>query len=640
MSWKQTCIECGSDRLRGTLDGLSLECRDCETTFPAIVGADEYPPDAGAVKLHGPPGTGKTTQLVRRIEELLRAGYSLGDMTVVTYRKEMARDILAKLYERELISAEALRKPWASEARYVGTLHAICNRLVDVDPPDGLEGEKAEFCRERYGIRYFRDSEETEPTAGELMFQCRSWVIENVVEWDLWDKAPMYDQLLETWDHHPPLADFHYEWEDWKAQQGISDFDDMLLEVYEYDVAPKTPIVAADEYHDFTPIQHGIVSGWLDRDETDVRIVDGDPLQVVYSYAGADADFYRNLELPEVLLPQSFRVPASVWKYATRALEYDSDHEAPPIKPKQEAGEIVERDSARLDRDVLTDAGGQRPSDFVDEYGENVMFLTRTRAQARDVARELRDAGVITYGQEGTGSWNHATKRLAIYNCLQRLDGVAQPKATGARAGQQGIGSYGDAPDEGKDPDGVDLYTDELASFLDRVPAEYFDSEKSTKSKAIPKITGKSKRISAAELGEWLTPGFFEIFTQGADSISELLTYDAREVVAKALRRYDEPVAPHELQDRVNVLTIHASKGQEAETVVLYDGITKRVSTSLSRLPSERRNEARLWYVGCTRAAKRLVVARGGWSWTYPYLPDVDDPASSSGSEGGEVRAD
>lgn len=635
MTWKQNCVNCGSDRLQTVLDGLSYECEECDETFPAIVGASDHPPDADGVKLHGPPGTGKTTQLVARIRELLDMGYTLGDMCVVTYRKEMARDILAKLYSLDLISAEELRKPWASDARYVGTLHAICNRLVDVDPPDGLEAEKAEFCRTRYGVEYFRSSEETEPTAGELMFQCRSWCIENLEEWDHADRAPMYDQMLDVWSHHPRLADFHHEWEDWKAQAGISDFDDMLLRVYEDGIGPRTAVVAADEYHDFTPIQHAIVSQWLEADETDVRIVDGDPLQVVYSYAGADADFYRDLGLPEVLLPQSFRVPSSVWKYATKALEHDSDHDAPPIRPKQEEGQVIERDSARLDSDLHTDEGGLKPSDFVDEYGEDVMFLTRTRSQARDVAGQLRDAGVITYGQEGTGAWNHATKRLSIFNCLKRLEGVDEPTGS-ARAGQQGLGSYGGDDVDGKDPDRVDLYVDELTDFLDRVPAEYFDG---SKSKTIPKIGGKGKRMSASDLGEYVEPGFFEIFTDGADSISELLSYDAREIVAKALRRYDDPVAPYELQDRVNVLTIHASKGQESETVVLYDGITKRVSTSLSRLPSERRNEARLWYVGCTRAADRLVIARGGWDWTYSYLPDVDDPIDDS-VEGGEARAD
>lgn len=629
MTWKQTCVHCGSDRLRKTLDGLSLACVECDRDFPAIVDADGHPPGAD-VKLHGPPGTGKTTQLVRRIEELLRSGRSLADMCIVTYRKEMARDILSQLYARELISAETLRKPWASDARFVGTLHAICNRLVDVDPPDGLEGHKGDFCRERYGIRYFRDSEETEPTAGELMFQCRSWVIENVVEWDLWDRAPMYDQLIETWVHHPTLERFHYEWEDWKAQQGISDFDDMLLTVHEDDVEPPTSIVAADEYHDFTPIQHEIVSGWLDRDRTDVAIVDGDPLQVVYSYAGADADFYRGLDLDEVLLPRSFRVPSTVWKYAERVLE--PQHDAPPIEPKEATGEVLERDSARLDKDVSTDSGGLRPRDFVDEYGEDIMLLTRTRAQARDVAGELRDAGVITYGQEGTGAWNHSRKRLAIYNCLQRLDGVATPESVSS-SGQGRLDAFGSTStgggDDGIDPQSVDLYAEDLDHFLDRVPAEYFADE-TTKKTALPKLTGESKIVSADELGEYVAPEFFEIFTTGADAISELLKYDGRDVVAKALRRYDESVAPYELQDRVNVLTIHAAKGQESNTVILYDGITKRVSTSLTRLKSEERNEARLWYVGCTRAAERLVVSRGGWNWIYPYLPDLDQSEAPS----------
>lgn len=621
--WQQRCIDCSSTDLHEELDGLTVVCDDCGETFPAIVGADDHPPDA-SVKLHGPPGTGKTTQLVRRIEELLRDGYSLADMTVITYRKEMSRDILSKLYERDLIDGETLRKPWATDARYVGTLHAVCNRLVDIDPPNNLPSEKQAFCQQRYGVQFARGRDETEPTAGELMFGARSWLIENLVEWDAWDKAPQYDQILETWPHHPSMADFHYEWEDWKAQEGISDFDDMLKTVHDDGIAPRTPVVCADEYHDFTPLQASIVESW--REQAEVEIVDGDPLQVVYSYAGADREFWDRVDLPEILLPQSFRVPATVWRYAIGALQ--PEHDAPPIRPKQEAGEVVELDSVELNSDGAKNDNAHAPIDFVDRYGEDTMFLQRTRSQARDVAADLRDHGVLFYGQEGTGAWNHAPKRLSIYNALQALEGVEGP------SGGYGLDKY-TTDDGGKSSSSVTLKTDDLAALLDRVPAEFISG---TKSKTVPKITGDAKRITGDELAQYVEPEFWSTFTRGADAVGELLTYGGRDAVAKALRRYDEPVDERDLQDRVNVLTIHAAKGQEAPTVVLYDGITKRVSTSMSRSETEKQNEARLWYVGCTRAKERLVVARGGWPWTYEYLPDM--PSDDAAGERGGVPAD
>ena len=611
--WQQRCIECGSTDLRKTFDGLTVVCGACDEEFPAIVGADDHPPTA-SVKLHGPPGTGKTTQLVRRIEELLRDGKSIADMCVVTYRKEMARDILAKLYERDLIDRETYRKPWAGSARNIGTLHAICNRLVDIDPPDGLHAEKSRFCAEEWGVQFSRSSDESEPTPGELMFGARSWLIENLVPWEEWDKAPQYDQILEVWPHHPEMADFHYKWEDWKAQAGISDFDDMLKTVHEEEIAPRVSVVAADEYHDFTPLQAEIVEQWRNAPGVDVEIVDGDPLQVVYSYAGADAKYYEGVELSEVLLPRSFRVPSDVWEYATRALS--PEHDAPPIEPRKESGEVLELDSVELDSSGAKNDNAHSPADFVDRFGEDTMFLTRTRAQARDVAKSLRDAGVVMYGQEGTGAWNHAPKRLALFNVLKALEGAGYPESN--HAGQQGLATYNDSTKTS--PESIRLDTDELANFLDRVPSAYFDGSKKD---AIPRVTGSSKTVTAAELADVVEPEFWTTFTGGADSVGELLKYDGRDTVARALRRYDEPIDSRDLQSGVNVLTIHASKGQEAEAVVLYDGITRRVSTSMSRRKSERENEARLWYVGCTRAKKRLVVARGGWSWTYEYLPDV-----------------
>lgn len=618
--WTQRCIECDSRDLHMDFDGLTVVCEACETEFPAIVGADEHPPDA-SVKLHGPPGTGKTTQLVRRVEELLRGDYALSDMTVITYRKEMARDILSKLHNRGLVDDETLRKPWATDARNVGTLHAVCNRLVDIDPPDDLAHEKQEFCQERYDIDFSRGGNQSEPAKGELMFGARSWLLENVVDWEKSDLAPQYDQLIEKWPHHPEVADFHYAWEDWKAQAGISDFDDMLREVYEEDVAPRTSVVCADEYHDFTPLQAAIVESW--REQADVEIVDGDPLQVVYSYAGADRKFWDRVDLPEILLPQSFRVPASVWRYATRALQ--PEHEPPSIKPKQEGGEVVEADSVELDSSGAKNDNVHAPIDFVDEYGEDAMFLTRTRSQARDVAADLRDHGVLFYGQEGTGAWNHAPKRLSIYNALQTLDGAGGP------SGGYGLGAY-TAEGDGDAVAGVRLDAGDLAAFLDRVPAEFITG---TKSDTVPKATGSAEVVSGDELTQYVEPEFWQVFTRGADSVSELLQYNGSDAIAKALRRYDTTTDTHDLQSRVNVLTIHAAKGQEAKTVVLYDGITSKISTSMSRDERERKNEARLWYVGCTRAEQRLVIARAGWPWVYSILPDLE--GGSGADDGSEV---
>lgn len=581
-----------------------------------IVGADEYPATA-SVKLHGPPGTGKTTQTIERLRRLLEDHrFGIADLAFITYRRSMAEEFLRRLYDEDLIEWSAVAKPYAGPARYVGTLHAVCNRLADLPSPAEKgttpDRHKSEFCRDRFGVRYFKPNEEANPTPGELMFSARSWCIENRVDFENWHHAPQYGEISEAWRNRPPLVEFHHEWEDYKGQRGISDFEDMLLEVAENELAPPGDVLAIDEFHDFTPLQAEIATNWMDQAE--IVIANGDPLQVVYSYKGADPEFYLDLDLPEVLLPRSYRVPEKIWRYAGEALQ--PEHEPPEITPREDPGEILERESAPLgaSRGVRRKKG-LAPGDVIDEYGGDVMFLARTNAQVRDIGAALREAGVIYRSQDSGGGWNDSEKRLAIYNALKGLEGIREPRGI---SGQQTIG-HGDWEEESGTPaKEVKLSGSEWWRFLDRVPASYLSETK----KNLEELVGGAKAdetISAREIGKYTSPKFWRVFTKGADSVTELLKYEQIPAIRKALERYDSRKDHSDIETKA--LTIHASKGGEAETVVVYDGIPQKVSEAKAHDPAEAKNEARLWYVACTRASERLIVARRGWEWTHEYLP-------------------
>lgn len=596
-----------------------------------IVGGGEYPPTE-SVKLHGPPGTGKTTQTMERLKSLLSEhGYSVSDICFVTYRREMAERFLERLNQEELITYDARVKPWKHDTRFIGTLHAVCNRLSDLETPrEGnrqIGGIMHEFCIEEFGVPYFKaNDEEVLSTPGELMFSARSWCIENEIPFEQWHKSPQYAQVQEKWEYRPEMPEFNERWEAEKAEREIADFEDMLTAVRDGGLTPPRRVIAVDEYHDFTPLQDSICRRWMD--EAEIVIVNGDPLQVVYSYKGADPSYYTSLDYPEILLPQSYRVPRSVWEYAGKTLrpEYeppDIEPKTPEIDPDGYDGSVEEVLSDPLGSDG-TYEGGRTPASFVDRYGEDTMFLVRTRSQERDVGDSLKDAGIIFGSQSGGGGWNQSDKRLAIYNVLAALDGVRHPAG---RTGQQPLINAGrdnslpwDEPEQqGTPPSEVWAHGDEWSTFFDRVPAELISGK--TKENLLT-VLKNEPRLAGDEIAEYTTPKFWTYFTNGPDSVQHLLSYDGKPLIAKALRRYDSEVKRGTFDTRVQ--TIHASKGGEAETVILYDGVPDRVSSSIRKDEREAKNEARLWYVGCTRASDCLIVARGGWDWVRDYLPKTE----------------
>lgn len=68
-------------------------------------------------------------------------------------------------------------------------------------------------------------------------------------------------------------------------------------------------------------------------------------------------------------------------------------------------------------------------------------------------------------------------------------------------------------------------------------------------------------------------------------------------------------------------MTIHASKGQEATDVVVYNGITDTIKQAMRADEEARKNEWRVWYVALTRASERVHVMHDAFRWTSSIAP-------------------
>jgi hypothetical protein len=79
--------------------------------------------------------------------------------------------------------------------------------------------------------------------------------------------------------------------------------------------------------------------------------------------------------------------------------------------------------------------------------------------------------------------------------------------------------------------------------------------------------------------------------------------------IMQALKIRNTPVKTQDLE-KVRVLTIHGAKGAEADTVFLHTGITPKINKSIKIPGPDSEAEARVWYVGITRAKERLYLVK------------------------------
>lgn len=584
-----------------------------------ITGIDEHPPDA-SVKLYGPPGTGKTTQSAARVGCLLRDyDYGIGDVAWSTYRRSLARETLGRLSKWGVIDSRQLENPSDGATRYISTIHAVAYRCSGISQEPVGYGEKKQFA-DMMNMQFESESPWDEPV-GQLLFDTFSYMKNNLLDptkrSDI-NKCPKADDLRSKWNGSIP--DAWEKWEDFKRKKGKIDFYEMLEAPIRQDVRPERDILVVDEYHDATPIMAKLTEFWME--DMDTVIVAGDPNQVVNNFEGADPEHFERIDLPQVLLDKTYRVPYEHWGVARSVLS--NAHDPPEVERNSHGKFAVEHsptfmyDDEREKWKVPNSDQKKSPGWFVDRYGEDTMFLTRTKKQVDGIARALEKAGIIYDTQRnvnigwGTGEKGVST-RTALYNALQKMEGF--------RRGDFGGSGLSNFSEGGRDPELVSLSPEETAALFRHTNHKYLEQSRGETEDLADRILQDEEAWTLLDVDMYVTDDFWGVYTRGKASVTDLNKGNMNdrdvEALKRALKRNDHPIN----EIRTIIYTIHASKGAEANTVVVYDGVTGRIDREMRRKEDTRKNEWRTWYVALTRSSENLFVLRGGFDWTQPFLP-------------------
>ncbi|ELZ46093.1 DNA/RNA helicase, superfamily I [Halorubrum californiense DSM 19288] len=591
-----------------------------------IFAEDEYPPTS-SLKIHGPPGSGKTTQLLLRLMGLLEAGYSLSDIAFVTYHKELSSDILSRLEEYGFIGSEELDKPTTGETRYIGTIHGIASRISG-GAFRNLESAKTkhrrEFMREVYSRPYDAPATRSDITPiGELAFDCIEWLKKNRIPISQPTRAPQYVEYRSNWRGAPSLREFQREWEEYKTEKGLFDFTDQLTHALDEKKSPSTPVLIVDEAQDMFPLLSKLVNEW--RKDADVVVIAGDPHQTVNTHEGASPKFFDAIELPTVVLPDSHRVPELHWQTARRLL--DRHHEPPELNVRDTREATLEEvRSPRFGYNRgqwIAPTGKSSPPWLLKQYAPDgdALLIARTRLQCLGIAWSLMEAGALFRSQNGLLGWDTpgvGEGRTRLFNALQKIRGLSPDESDG-----------GSRAPEKLESSELALTLDEARTLLRAIDSKCIRSRKNRFRRTTDSVWEMLNKhphdnISLKKLDWHLTKEFWVRYTTGPGAVEWLSGFfekpEEQIALRNALQRTNRPITSLEATPRVS--TIHSTKGGQAETTICYDGVPPRVTQSLHR-PGAKATEDLIWYVGLTRSSQNLVIVRGGFDWITPYLPST-----------------
>jgi DNA helicase-2/ATP-dependent DNA helicase PcrA len=284
----------------------------------------------------------------------------------------------------------------------------------------------------------------------------------------------------------------------------------------------------------------------------------GDDDQAIFQWAGADVDYLINMKGTARVLGQSYRVPPVVQEVADGVIsEVKHRREKVWSARKGDRGE-VERQMHFDDVDV--DAG-------------TTLVLARNSYVLRDqIEPELRRRGIV-YEKNGASSIRQSY--LHAIEVWEQLRAGKPVPVDEARVAYEYL-SVGE---------GVARGHKKLPGFADDADVTMDTLEKE---------------------GGLLTRAIWH------EALTRLPPSEITYMLAA--RRRGEKLRS---KPRVRVSTIHASKGGEADHVVLMKEMASRTHLEMQRNPED---EARVWYVGVTRARKKLTIVESSTKRACPWV--------------------
>lgn len=552
-------------------------------------------------KTFGPPGTGKTERLLKDLEAEVKNGVPPELIAFVAFGADAVRDA----HWRALRTINRLTRG-ADDLPFFRTFHSLAWRLLAIQNFKRVEITRAhrEVFATQFGLTYNPDydsgptgstSDEylsTRMPSANFVMNLDAWLTNNMVRLSDWRSAPIsYDGPIDDVEHHVEL------WRRTKAKWGRMEYADVLERCRVEHPLFLPTVLFVDEFQDVNKLQYALYEQWAN--EVERVYIAGDDDQCIFTFQGSSYDlFLRTHATNTRILGETHRNPAEVLAYAQRIIRRVGDRQEKTVCACDEPT-CRDRRATSAQRVVVL----ERPNiDSILKQADasSTLILARTRSQVRSLRGLLLKNGVPFHDMRGPDSpkavWTRVLIAAKEFRAL-----LVDPAAT---------------------------ITFEVArTFLGALRDTYHSKPKLEAFKALP--TKLATTWPWSPLGEdmraWsldmLRPYFGRV-----PMLDELVgavdvAPDSRHALESHLRMAPDYPTNENAKQAIRVGTIHSSKGLQANTVILVSDLSRRAERRIDTNQADHDAEHRLYYVGATRALKRLVVLRPFASSSFFPIP-------------------
>ena len=479
----------------------------------------------------GPPGTGKTTTLLNKVDDYLKETDpdKVGYFAFTQKAAYEARDRAVKKFNLT-----------EDDLPYFRTLHSLAFRRLGIKKENVMQRRHYMDLGKRIGFPvnyavYEDDHSGIFTSDSEYLRIINLAKLRNITPEQQYDLNE-HNQELER----DKLKIIAAELERYKKEHNLIDFKDMITEFTKSDSAvPKFDVVFIDEAQDLSNMQWNMAKTIWQK--TTDSFIAGDDDQAVFRWAGADVDSFIAQEGQMLPLQQSYRIPAKVHGLAMGIINKIKNRIDKTWQPKTHQGFL------------------SRYFDFeqVDMSSGEWLVLARTKYMLDQLEPHLYLNGYY-YQNKFRKTREHKLHAAAV--------------------------------------DWEHLRQGQLLSYkqLEKI-YNYFSAEKCDKQKLKGMVKGSYYGIDqlTKEFGLKTKEEWFKAFDNaGQQKINYL----------RKMRKNGEKL---NAKPRIELSTIHAAKGGEADNVLLLTDLTQTTMNTYERNPDD---ENRLFYVGATRTKENLHI--------------------------------
>jgi DNA helicase-2/ATP-dependent DNA helicase PcrA len=475
-------------------------------------------------KILGPPGTGKTTKLLKYVKTFLKLGTPIDKIGYFAFTTKAANEAIDRMLD--------YHQPFErKDLKYFRTLHSLAFNTLGLKKSQVLQDEHYEDIGRKLGIEVTVYSNGEEKT-GFVDSDSEYFNIINAARIKGISIEEEYntDMYSEDIDKHQ-LKILKEELDNYKKAFKLVDFTDMIEKFNVAKLCPKYDVIFVDEAQDLSPIQWKMYD--IIKKNSKYVILAGDDDQAIYGWAGADVKRFQDEPAKDIVLPQSYRVPQQVQSIADKILNRIPDERR-----------IKKHWSARPEQGTVHYVMNV---DDVPLYQGNWLVLARTNDRLIKLKSHLQELAIY-YQFKGRKSY-----RARLYKAIQ---------------------------DYTRWTNGDQLSLSECKNLF-----EFLEEEEPT----------EERMYDLFEWGYSRTQRWFDVFKADPE---ECL------YIREMLRAGEELSKPA----RVQLSTIHAAKGGEAENVLLILDNTKKIREAMEKSWEKADEEQRVWYVGVTRTKQNLYI--------------------------------